>query len=274
VTASTLTRPAVASSPARRVNPFSQRGFKGVVRTEAKVWSRDPSAVFFGLVFPSLLILSITLMGTGVNEPLDMPGPYYGVTGVQLFVPAVLTMAIATPFLTILPAVFGAFREKGVLRRFSGSPMRPQALVAAHYLINLAVVVVASIAAVTIAHLAWGLTMPNNLGTVVLGFVLGTMAMAALATVVAARAPRASVASGVGTLLFFVLLITAGVFSGPGPLMGDTLATIAQFSPLGAAAQVMTIGWFESGFPLLQVLVMLGWTAVLLPIGIKLFHWK
>lgn len=279
MSAPTLTRPAATAPPApsappapRRRTPFAQRGFSGLLRTEARVWMRDPSALFFGLVFPTVLIAGITLMNPAMTEPMDAAGVPAGVTGVQLFMPAVLTMAIATPFLTIMPAVFGGFREKGVLRRFSGSPMRPQALVVVHYLVNLAVVVVATLAAVLITHLAWGLTMPNDLATVVLAFVLGTTSVAALATLISARAPRASVASGFGTTLYFVLLITSGVFTGP--VMNETFAAVARFSPLGAAAQAMITGWFEQGFPLLQVVVMVAWTAVLLPIGVKLFRWS
>lgn len=258
----------------RRSTGAVLRGFGRLVRTEARVWSRDPASVFFGLLFPSVMIVALTLMHPGFGEPLGLPGAFARVTGVQLLLPVVIAMAVATPFMTVLPATFGALREKGVLRRFSGSPMRPQALLVAHFLINMAVVTVASAAAVAVAHLAWGLTMPNDLGTVVLAFVLGSASIAALGIVVAARAPRAAVASGVGSTLFFLLLITSGMFGGPGPLMNDTLATVSQFSPLGAATQAMTTGWFESGFPLLQMLVMLGWTAVLLPLGVKLFRWR
>jgi ABC-2 type transport system permease protein len=35
----------------------------------------------------------------------------------------------------------------------------------------------------------------------------------------------------------------------------------------------MTTGWFGDGFPLLQTVVMVVYTAVLLPLAIKVFRW-
>jgi ABC-2 type transport system permease protein len=36
----------------------------------------------------------------------------------------------------------------------------------------------------------------------------------------------------------------------------------------------LTIGWFENGFPLIQVVIMAAWTAVLVPLAVKLFRWS
>ena len=47
-------------------------------------------------------------------------------TSLNVIPPALLTMPIAIAALTIMPATFGGFREKGILRRFSATPMRPQ----------------------------------------------------------------------------------------------------------------------------------------------------
>lgn len=291
MSAATETRPTTsatgtpAPAPARaRRNPFTQRGFGNLVVTEAKVWSRDIGSVIMGLLFPTIILVGITLMNPSMTEAIDVINHETGevmadmahfgqFTVVQLFVPAMLAMAMATPLLTILPATFGAFREKGILRRFSGSPMRPQALIAAHFVLNLCVALVASLLAVVVTHVAWGVAMPNNLGVVLLGFVLGTASMAAVGALIASRASRGAVASGIGSAVYFPMLILAGIWS-PGPAMNDTLATIARFSPLGAAAQAMNQGWFESGFPLVQVLVMVGWTAVAGFAAVKLFRWS
>ena len=55
--------------------------------------------------------------------------------------------------------------------------------------------------------------------------------------------------------------------------MPDVVRQIGQFTPMGAAAQAMDTGWFGEGFPLSQYVVMAVWTAVLLPLAIKLFRW-
>jgi ABC-2 type transport system permease protein len=253
------------------------RGFGGLVRTEAKVWSRDASTPFFALLFPALLMVAIAMMNPAMREPISDPeamgAVWYGVAPIAIWFPSLLAMAIATPSLTVLPAAFGGFREKGVLRRFSATPMRPQALIGAHYVINLSAAVVGAALALVLGQVLFGLVAPRNAAIVVLAFVLGMASTFMVGTLIAARVPRGSTGSAIGSVVYFVLIILAGVWT-PGPAMPDALVTVARFTPLGASAQAMTAGWFESGFPLAQTLVMVGWTAVLLPLSVKLFRWS
>jgi ABC-2 type transport system permease protein len=69
------------------------------------------------------------------------------------------------------------------------------------------------------------------------------------------------------------MLFLSGMWT-PGPIMPDVVRDIGQFSPLGAAAQAMSAGWFETEVPTLQLVVMVAWTAVLLPLAVKLFRWS
>jgi len=53
------------------------------------------------------------------------------------------------------------------------------------------------------------------------------------------------------------------------------LYQIARVSPLGAASQVMSYGWFGgSPFPWVQIGAMIAWTALLTPVAVKLFKWR
>ncbi len=251
------------------------RGFPTLLRTEAKVWLRDGAGVFFGLVFPTVLLVGIGLVIPGMRDTItDAPtsSPWYGLTPIAMYVPTVLAAALATASLTVLPPTFGALREKGVLRRLSTTPMRPQGLIVSHYLINLAATLVASVIALVAGQLVFGIAAPEQAGVVVLSFVLGLAAMFAVGTLIAARVPRAQTASAVAMPVYFPMLLLAGLWT-PGPIMPEALRVIGRYTPLGAASQAMTIGWFEQGFPLVQVVVMVAWTAVLLPIGVKLFRW-
>jgi ABC-2 type transport system permease protein len=242
------------------------RGFGTLLRTETRVWLRDGATVFFSLVFPVVLLLGVGFAIPGMRETIeDATGVWAGLTPIAAYVPVLLAVAFATPLLTVMPVTFGQYRERGVLRRLSATPMRPQALVLAHLLINLGAIVVASAVMLVAGQLAFGLKAPEHPWTVALAFVLGVAALYSLGTLVAARVPRGSAASGIGSLLYFPMLFFAGVWT-PG--------SIAKFTPLGAAAQAMTTGWFEDGFPTLRIVVLVAWTAVLLPLGIRLFRWS
>ncbi|WP_125776361.1 ABC transporter permease [Antribacter gilvus] len=254
------------------------RGFGTLLSTEARVWLREPVAVFFALAFPVVLLVGFGYLIPGLREPMsDAPPPWNDESAMSFYLPSVLALSIATVALTVIPVTFATFREKGVLRRLATTPMRPQAIVGVHLVINLAAVLVASLLAVAGAMLAFGVPLPENPGVVLLSFVLGVAAMYSLGLLVSARAPRGTTASGVGMLLYFPSMLVSGLWT-PGPAMPDWLETLGKFTPIGASAQGMTIGWLGEVmtgevFPAVQIIVMVVWTAVLFPLGVKLFRW-
>lgn len=266
----TATTPTAIAPPSR----FGYRGWRTLLSTESRLWLRDAGTVFFSLAFPTVLLLGVGLAIPGMRDVIaDAPEPWTGLTPIAAYLPTVLAAAIGTPALTTMPVYFATFREKGLLRRLSTTPMRPQGIVGAHLVINLVSIVAASLVAVVVGQLVFGLVAPRNLGIVLLAFVLGVLAMLSLGTLIAARAPKASTASAIGSLIYFPLLFLAGLWT-PGPIMPDAVREIGQYTPLGAAAQALTAGWFEPGFPALQIVVLIAWSAVLLPLGVKLFRWS
>src|SRR5690349_18100960 len=103
------------------------RGFSRLVLTEGKVWVRG-SDVFWALLFPTVLIVGQAAVAPELREIASgdtwAGTPFYGVAVVNVILPAMLSVPIAITTLTILPATFGGFREKGILKRFSATPMR------------------------------------------------------------------------------------------------------------------------------------------------------
>ncbi|MCA5894368.1 ABC transporter permease [Isoptericola sp. NEAU-Y5] len=265
------------TAPSRaRQGTAGWRGFGPLLRTETRVWLRDFAAPFFGIVFPTLILVGVGFAIPGMRDPMveDVPpgSVWYGLTPIATYLPTVIAMAVGTASLTVMPVTVATYREKGVLRRLSTTPMRPQGMVASHLVINAGTTVVGVALALVVALLAFDVATPTQVGVVLLAFVLGMCAMFAVGMLVAAVAPRASAANAIAMSLYFPMLLLAGLWT-PGPIMPELLRQIGQFTPLGAAGQAMTTGWFESGFPLLQCVVMVVWTAVLLPLAIRLFRW-
>ena len=264
---------AATLSPSTRSRSTGWRGFGTLLSTESRLWLRDAGTVFFSLAFPTVLLLGVGFAIPGMRDSIEDAGPWTGLSAIALYVPVVLAAAVATPALTTMPVYFATFREKGLLRRLSTTPMRPQGVVAAHLIINLVAIVAATGIALAVGAIVFDYPAPRNVATVALSFVLAVLSMLSLGVVVAARAPKASTASAIGTIVYFPLLFLSGLWT-PGPIMPDAVREVGQFTPLGAAAQAMTAGWFESGFPTLQVVVMAAWTVVLLPLGVRLFRWS
>ena len=268
---STLTTP----SPARhKVAGTGWRGVRTLTLTEGRLMLRDTGTVVFVLLFPTILLVGVGLVVPGMRDVLtDVPPPWAGLTGVSFYVPVALATSVATVALSTMPVYFATFREKGVLRRLSTTPMRPQGLIGAHLAIDVAAVCLAAVLALGVGSVVFEIAAPVNPGVVVAGFLLGVLSMFSLGMLVASRADKASTASAIGMTLYFPMLFFAGMWT-PGPAMPETLRTIAGFTPLGAATQAMTTGWFGTGVPVSQLVVMVVWTVVLLPLAARLFRWS
>ncbi|WP_418275813.1 ABC transporter permease [Isoptericola jiangsuensis] len=253
------------------------RGFGRLLRIETVVWMRDVSSVFFGVVFPSVLMIGVGYAIPGMREPMTEGIPpdsaWYAVTPIAAYLPTVLAMAIGTLAVLSLPVTFATFRDKGVLRRLSTTPLRPQGIIVAHLGINIGTTLVGAALALVVAQLAFGIVAPTQPGVVVGAFVLGILSMFSLGMFISALVSKPSTANAVGSLVYFPLLFLAGLWT-PGPIMPDLLRDIGVYTPMGAAAQAMDTGWFGDGVPVLPFVVMAVWTAVLLPLAVRLFRWS
>lgn len=258
-----------------RPGPGRARGFGKLLVTELRVWLRDPASVFFALVFPTMLLLGLGLAIPAFSEPMtDAPPPWNEAPGITSYLPTIVALAVGTISLTTMPVQFATFREKGILKRLSTTPMPPRNLIGAHLVINVLALVVSAGAAVVSGMVVLGVPLAADPLVVLLVLVLSTTAMFSLGLLVAARAEKGASASGLGMLIYFPSLLFSGVWV-PLSVMPDWMKDIGLYLPLGASAQGLTAGWFgNEGFPLAQVLVLAAWTLVLLPLGVKLFRWE
>ena len=250
----------------------SPRVLAALTASEARLYLREPSAVFFGLFFPAVLLLALGLLMPWADEPFGESPPLSRISAITGYTPIVLALAIGTVAYTTLPPTMGTYREKGVLRRLSTTPLPPSRLLVAQLLVNLAMLILATILAVAGAAVILDIAMPVNVGVTVLAFVAGAAASMAVGLLIAALAPTAGAATGAGMLVYMTSLFFAGVWF-PLPLMPEVVQTISRFTPLGAASQALAAGWYEGRFPTTELLVMTAWTVVMVPLAAKLFRW-
>jgi ABC-2 type transport system permease protein len=244
-----------------------------VTTTEARLFLREPSAVFFGLVFPGLLLTVLGLAMPWADQPFDDTDPVLSqVTAITAYTPIVLALAMATVSLTTFPVVIATYRGTGVLRRLATTPLPSSRVLVAQILVTVATLLVASALAIVAGVVVLDITLPDAPLVVLVGFLLGACANIAVGCLVAARAPNAGAASAVGTLLYFVSLFFAGVWM-PLPLMPEIVQTISAYTPAGAASQAMAAGWYGQTFPGTELVVMAVWTLVGVPVAARWFRW-
>lgn len=240
-----------------------------LTRTQSKVFLREPLAVFFGLVFPALLLVVIGSVFPGATDPNPGLG---GRSLVEIYAPVSIALGLATVALSLLPATLGSDREKGILRRLSTTPAHPGTLVAAHLVVQVVVVSIATVTAVLIGMLIFGIPFPESPGWFVVSYALGAVCLLSLGLLVGAVVPTANSGQAIGMLLYFPLLFFAGVYI-PLEVMPEGVRTVSGYTPSGAAVQALSASWAGEVPQASSLMVMAAFVVVFGSLAVWRFRW-
>lgn len=240
-----------------------------LIRLEAKLFLREPATIAFTIILPVGLMLIFGLGFQGDPAPTGT-----GQHDQPTYLPALsLMLSIGMLGFFGLPSVLGSYREKGILRRLSTTPVHPAKLLAAQLVVQLATSIVAVIVLTLVGHFVIGLPLPANPFGFALSVILGMSSLFALGLVIAALSPNARVAGSVGPLLFFPMIFLAGTWL-PRDKMPTWLATIGEYSPLGALTDTVGAAWGGAAPQLSQLVVMAALTVALGTLAARLFRWE
>ena len=238
--------------------------------TESKLFRRDGMSLFFGLIFPPLLFLALGALIPGFLDPNDDLG---GLRLVDLYLPIVIGLALATLALSTLPTYLATYREKGVLRRLATTPVRPSTLLEAQLLLNVVVAVIAVAVTIALAVIVFDVDAPGNAVGFLLAFVLTAAAMFSVGLLIAAVSPRATVASGIGMAVYFPSLFFAGVYF-PRDAMSDTLRAVSDATPIGSGVQALQDALAGDWPQPLNLAILVAWTVAAGLLAARVFRWE
>jgi ABC-2 type transport system permease protein len=243
--------------------------FRTLLRTEGKLFLREPAALFWAIAFPLVLTIVFGIATSG-NRPDPKLG---GQRLVDVYVPVMMAFVLTILAIQALPAALASYREKGVLRRMSTTPVPAWLLLAADVAINAVVAVFALALIAVVARVAFSVRLPHQVVGFIITLVLGGIAMLSLGAVVAAVAWSVRAASAIGTLLFFPMMFFAGLWI-PRQSMSSGLRTVSDYTPLGAMVGAVQ-DTMRGSWPHPVHLVVLAAYAVVLPLAAsRLFRWE
>ncbi|GAA4591469.1 ABC transporter permease [Planotetraspora phitsanulokensis] len=246
-------------------------GLGRLAAVESRLFLREPLAVFFAIGLPAALLL---ILGSAIPSFRDPSPELGGLRPVDAQLPGMMVLlSVATLALSTLPTALVVYRERGVLRRMSTTPVRPAALLAVQLGINAVVAVVATTLTLVLGHLVLDAPFPRALFGFTVVVVLGAVAMFALGLFLAAVAPNSRIVQGVGAGALFPLLFFAGMWL-PRDLMPEALRRVSDFTPTGAFGQglVDTLGGHAPSA--LHLAVMAGWAVVAVIAAARSFRWQ
>ncbi|WP_164699684.1 ABC transporter permease [Modestobacter sp. KNN46-3] len=256
----TATRP----TGSRRARPG-----RAVLATETRLFLREPGSLFWILMFPTLLLVVLGLV-PGFDEP---SAEFGGVSFVAAYVPVSCLLAAIMAGVTAMPAVISAYRERQVLRRIATTPARAAHVLGAQVALHAATVLVSVVLVLAVGRLAFGVPLPAALPAWALSYLLALVAVFTIGALVSGTAPSSRAASTVGTVVFFPLMFTAGVWY-PVSAMSGLVRDVVAATPTGAAALALDRAQAGELPTLLQVLVVAGWAVVLAVLAVRCFRWQ
>lgn len=248
-----------------------------MVKVETKLFLRDSATVRFGVLFPSALLL-----GLGAVPALRESSPETGgLRSIDVWAPTALVFGMVMIAVQHVPAVIATYRERGILRRLSATPVHPRSVLLAQMIVAFASVVVSATLMIFLAWAVLDIAPPERPLEFAVAFVVGYAALLGLGLISAAVVRTSGAANQVGTLLFVALMFFGGAFL-PRALMPEVLREVGNLIPPGL--QALTAAWSaEAGeitaaaggqpfWP--QIAIMAGIAVIASAIAAKLFRWE
>lgn len=240
-----------------------------VLRAELRLFRREPGALFWILLFPTLLLVILGSIPALRHHRPELGG----LRTIDVYVPVAVLLGMIVGGLQSMPQNLTGYREQGILRRMSTTPVRPSALLSAHMLVHGSAALLSALCALVVGRLAFAVRLPRQPFGYLLALLLAVLAALALGALVSALSRTTKIAGAIGSAVFFPAMFCAGVWL-PVQSMPDTLARIVGCTPFGAAAQALNRaaagnwpGWTHLG-------VLVAWTALLTAGASRWFRWE
>ncbi|MEO3862234.1 ABC transporter permease [Acrocarpospora sp. B8E8] len=239
--------------------------------TEIKLYLREPLATFFAIGLPLALLL---ILGAAIPDFREPAADMGGARPVDTHLPGMMILlSILTVAFSVMPSALVIYRERGVLRRMSTTPVRPISVLTVQLVINAVTSILATALMLIFGHLILEVPYPSMFLAFAGVFVLGSVTMFGIGLALAAVAPNSRVVQSVGAGIMFPLLFLGGMWL-PRPLMPEWLLVVSDYSPTGAFGQALTDVLGNHAPSLLHLGVMVFWAAAGIVAATRWFRWE
>ncbi len=250
------------------------RGFWKLAFVEFKLFLREPSAAFFTLVFPLMMLF---LFGAVFGNKPEFMGRFgTGTFGtVDLSIPAYTAMIIATTGLVSLTITISSARELGILRRFHTTPLTPTAILTSQVLVLFVMTTLGMVLLVIAAIITYDLRFAGNAFSVILGFLLSSASFFALGFVLASLVRTSRSAQVVAMALYYPMLFLSGAAI-PKWVLPEAVRSYGQILPLTHVVNLLIGLWMGEPWSahIKEVVVLVVMLIAGLIISARTFRWE
>jgi len=249
---------------------FHLRGLKKLLIVQARLFLREPMALFFALLFaPMMLVLMGFIFG-------NAPDPLLAGRGhLDTYLPTYAALIIGIVGFVAAAIETTNRRESGVLRRFRATPLRPATYIVGDVVVYFAMTMLGVLFLFLLGTVVYRVRFVGNPLALLAGVCLSTGAFLSLGYVLAGLAPSVRVATLVGNLLLYPMVIFSGA-TVPLEVMPEAAQKISRFVPLSYVATLLRGLWFGEPFRdhWVSVAVLFGILVVGTTIAAWTFRWE
>jgi ABC-2 type transport system permease protein len=258
MTAVALTRPRAPRS-----------AFGNMVFNEARLAWRQPAGMIAGTGIALLLLVIFGVIPV-FRKASDSLGGY---SPFEIYIPILMCFSIAIIAFTYLPGPLVAYRELGILRRLSTTPVPAYWVLAAQIVVQSCLMVVTLALVMTVSIVFFGISAPMRPDAMVLSIALCMAALFAIGLTIAALARTSGAARGLMAAALYPMMFFSGLYY-PVQLMPAVIQDISNYTPLGAAVQAIGVSWVGQFPPAQPLLVLAAYAVVFGFLAKRFFRWE
>jgi ABC-2 type transport system permease protein len=243
------------------------------LRTDLKVFVRNPAALFFTAILP-VIFLTLFVSIFGNNDA----GPEYGhVKTATLQVPAFIALAVVSASFVGLTMGLVSLREDGVLKRVRGTPAPPWLVFAGRIGTAFVSAAIVTVILCAIGAVFFGVTLPTHtLPGLVLTLLVGSAAFCALGIAYTRLVGSEDAGPAMTNAVVLPLYFISGVFV-PTSELPDGLLTVAGVFPVKPFVDALYVAFDPrtngAGIAGGDLLVLAAWGVGGLLLAVRVFLW-
>lgn len=235
--------------------------------TELRLFFRERQAVFWTFLYPlAMLWLFGEIFG---KQQIN------GVSYSDMYVPSWIGVNLLTVSLYTIGTTLAGYRERGILKRFQATPVRPWVVLAAHATFGLVIFLISLSVLILEGALLFHLDAPKSLSGTLIGLLVSILALFPFGLFIAALARNTRTSAALSAIVLNVMLLFSGA-TFPLTLFPVGLRAVAKVFPLYYVVDLLRHAWnaVKGSSVTVDVIVLLSICVVTAALASRLFRWQ
>lgn len=243
--------------------------FASIVLNEARLAWRQPTGMIAGA---GVALLLLVIFGE-IPAFRQSSAKLDGYSAFDIYIPILMCFSIAMIAFTYLPGPLVSYRELGILRRLSTTPVPAYRVLAAQIVVQTCLMTVTLALVIAVSIVFFGISAPKTPAAMVLAIALCMAALFAIGLAISALARTSGAARGLMAAALYPMLFFSGLYY-PLQLMPAVIADISHYTPLGAAVPAIGDSWAGQFPPPQPLLVLTGYALIFGFLAKRFFRWE